>query len=127
MNGVRALKERADSSEALATASPPVQEHHVTSIRVAQHLIDQAGSVALVALGLRDSRQRVACSLSRRFREPDRRPAGCTCNSSFVRVAIVVPGGVDSSGRHRVIPSLLSFIARLAANHDVVVYVLRYH
>ena len=99
----------------------------MTSIRVAQHLIDQAGSVALVALGLRDSRQRVACSLSRRFREPDRRPAGCTCNSSFVRVAIVVPGGVDSSGRHRVIPSLLSFIARLAANHDVVVYVLRYH
>lgn len=46
---------------------------------------------------------------------------------ALVRVALVVPGGVDASGRRRVIPSLLSFIARLATSYEVVVYVLRYH
>ena len=44
-----------------------------------------------------------------------------------MRIALVVPGGVDSSGRHRVIPLLLSFIARLARRHETRVYVLQYH
>ena len=44
-----------------------------------------------------------------------------------MRVALVVTGGVDRSGRERVIPALLSFIERQARRHEVVVYVLRYH
>jgi len=44
-----------------------------------------------------------------------------------MRIALVVSGGVDRSGRERVIPALLWFIERLARRHDVVVYVLRYH
>jgi glycosyltransferase involved in cell wall biosynthesis len=44
-----------------------------------------------------------------------------------MRVALVVAGGVDRSGRERVIPVLLSLIERLARRHHVVVYVLRYY
>lgn len=44
-----------------------------------------------------------------------------------MRIAFVVTGGVDRSGRERVIPTLLSFIERQAARHDLVVYALRYH
>jgi glycosyltransferase involved in cell wall biosynthesis len=44
-----------------------------------------------------------------------------------VRIALVVAGGVDRSGRERVTPALLWLIERLAARHQVVVYVLRYH
>jgi glycosyltransferase involved in cell wall biosynthesis len=44
-----------------------------------------------------------------------------------MRVALVVTGGVDRSGRERVIPALLSFIERQARRHEVVVYALRYH
>src|SRR5712671_1591033 len=44
-----------------------------------------------------------------------------------MRIALVVTGGVDRSGRHHVIPTLLALIERLARRHDVVVYVLRYH
>jgi glycosyltransferase involved in cell wall biosynthesis len=44
-----------------------------------------------------------------------------------MRVALVVTGGVDRSGTERVIPSLLAFIERLARDHDVAVYALRYH
>ena len=36
-------------------------------------------------------------------------------------------GGVDQSGREKVIPALLWLIERLATTHDVFVYVLRYH
>jgi glycosyltransferase involved in cell wall biosynthesis len=39
----------------------------------------------------------------------------------------VVTGGVDRSGTERVIPSLLALIERTARDHDVAVYVLRYH
>jgi len=39
-----------------------------------------------------------------------------------MKVAIVVPGGVDRSGEVRVIPALVSLIARLAAGHDVHVF-----
>jgi len=41
-----------------------------------------------------------------------------------VRVALVVPGGVDRSGRERVIPALLWLIERLAARHELHVFVL---
>jgi len=41
-----------------------------------------------------------------------------------VRIALVVPGGVDRSGEHRVIPALLALIRRLAASHDVHVFAL---
>jgi len=44
-----------------------------------------------------------------------------------MRIAIVVAGGVDRSGRERVIPALLSLIERQARRHQVSVYVLRYH
>jgi glycosyltransferase involved in cell wall biosynthesis len=44
-----------------------------------------------------------------------------------VRIALAVTGGVDRSGRDKVIPSLLWLIERLARHHDVAVYVLRYH
>jgi glycosyltransferase involved in cell wall biosynthesis len=44
-----------------------------------------------------------------------------------VRIALVVTGGVDQSGREKVIPSLLWLIERLARQHEVFVYVLRYH
>lgn len=44
-----------------------------------------------------------------------------------MRIALVASGGFDESGRERVIPSLLWLIERLARQHDVFVYVLRYH
>lgn len=46
-------------------------------------------------------------------------------NTPRLAIALVVPGGVDPSGRH-VIPSLLWFIERLASRHAVHVFVLRY-
>jgi glycosyltransferase involved in cell wall biosynthesis len=39
-----------------------------------------------------------------------------------LKIALVVPGGVDSSGEVRVIPALLALIGRLAAEHDVHVF-----
>lgn len=44
-----------------------------------------------------------------------------------MRIALVATGGFDRSGRERVIPALVWLVDRLAAQHDVVVYVLRYH
>ena len=44
-----------------------------------------------------------------------------------MRIAFVVTGGFDRSGRERIIPSLLWLVERLARTHDVFVYVLRYH
>jgi glycosyltransferase involved in cell wall biosynthesis len=41
-----------------------------------------------------------------------------------VKVALVVPGGVDPSGEHRVIPALLALLSRLASHHDVHVFAL---
>jgi glycosyltransferase involved in cell wall biosynthesis len=41
-----------------------------------------------------------------------------------MRIALVVPGGVDPSGEYRVIPALLSLIARLSRSHDVQVFAL---
>ncbi len=42
-----------------------------------------------------------------------------------MRIALVVPGGVDPSGEYRVIPVLLALIERLAVRHDVQVFALR--
>lgn len=41
-----------------------------------------------------------------------------------MRLALVVPGGVDRSGEYRVIPAILALIERLAARHDVHVFAL---
>jgi glycosyltransferase involved in cell wall biosynthesis len=41
-----------------------------------------------------------------------------------MRLALVVPGGVDASGERRVIPALLALLARLARRHDVRVFAL---
>jgi glycosyltransferase involved in cell wall biosynthesis len=41
-----------------------------------------------------------------------------------MRIAMVVPGGVDRSGEFRVIPTLLSLIERLARDNDVRVFAL---
>jgi glycosyltransferase involved in cell wall biosynthesis len=41
-----------------------------------------------------------------------------------VKIGLVVPGGVDRSGRERVIPVLLWLVERLAARHEVVVFAL---
>ena len=45
----------------------------------------------------------------------------------MMRIALVVAGGVDPSGRERVIPALLWLIERLARRHTLHVFVLRYH
>lgn len=42
-----------------------------------------------------------------------------------MRVALVVPGGVDASGEYRVIPALVAYIGRLARRHEVHVYALQ--
>ncbi|MGC1459141.1 MAG: glycosyltransferase family 4 protein [Steroidobacteraceae bacterium] len=42
-----------------------------------------------------------------------------------MRVALVIPGGVDRSGEVRVIPALLALIERLSRLNDVQVFVLR--
>lgn len=42
-----------------------------------------------------------------------------------MKIALVVPGGVDRSGRERVIPVLLGLIERLAEHHEVRVFALR--
>ncbi|MGN6790235.1 MAG: glycosyltransferase family 4 protein [Rhodanobacteraceae bacterium] len=41
-----------------------------------------------------------------------------------MKLALVVPGGVDRSGEIRVIPALLALIERLARNHEVHVFAL---
>ncbi|WP_371182128.1 glycosyltransferase family 4 protein [Xanthomonas sacchari] len=41
-----------------------------------------------------------------------------------MKLALVVPGGVDRSGEYRVIPAFLSLIERLARAHDLHVFVL---
>lgn len=41
-----------------------------------------------------------------------------------MRIALIVPGGVDRSGEYRVIPALLALIGRLSLHHDVQVIAL---
>src|SRR5450631_2983444 len=41
-----------------------------------------------------------------------------------MRIALVVPGGVDRSLEYRVIPALLALISRLAIHNDVHVFAL---
>lgn len=42
-----------------------------------------------------------------------------------MKLALVVPGGVDRSGEFRVIPALLALLERLAVHHEVHVFALR--
>lgn len=42
-----------------------------------------------------------------------------------MRIALVVPGGVDRSGERRVVPALLALIGRLSLHNDVQVFALR--
>jgi len=42
-----------------------------------------------------------------------------------VKLAVVVPGGVDRSGEVRVVPALLALLKRLASRHEVHVFALR--
>ncbi|UJJ59479.1 glycosyltransferase family 4 protein [Rhodanobacter denitrificans] len=42
-----------------------------------------------------------------------------------MKLALVVPGGVDRSGEYRVIPALLALIERLARSHEVHVFALQ--
>lgn len=42
----------------------------------------------------------------------------------MMRIAVVVPGGVDQSGEYRVIPALLALIGRLSLHHEVHVFAL---
>ncbi len=42
-----------------------------------------------------------------------------------MRIALVVPGGVDRSGERRVIPALVALVRRLATRHELHVYALR--
>jgi glycosyltransferase involved in cell wall biosynthesis len=42
-----------------------------------------------------------------------------------VKIALVLPGGVDRTGEYRVIPVFLALIERLARTHEVHVFVLR--
>jgi glycosyltransferase involved in cell wall biosynthesis len=44
-----------------------------------------------------------------------------------MRIGLVVTGGVDRSGRERVVPSLLWLVERLARRHDVHVFALHYY
>jgi glycosyltransferase involved in cell wall biosynthesis len=41
-----------------------------------------------------------------------------------LKIALVVPGGVDASGERRVIPALLALIARLSGQHELHVFAL---
>ncbi|MGH7500863.1 MAG: glycosyltransferase family 4 protein [Longimicrobiales bacterium] len=41
-----------------------------------------------------------------------------------MRIALIVPGGVDRSGTRRVMPMILALLERLARNHDVHVFAL---
>ncbi len=44
-----------------------------------------------------------------------------------MRIGLIVAGGVDRSGRERVLPELLDFIGRVAARHKLHVFVLQYY
>ena len=41
-----------------------------------------------------------------------------------MRIALIVPGGVDRSGEYRVIPALLALISRLSSHREVHVFAL---
>jgi len=42
-----------------------------------------------------------------------------------MKVALIVPGGVDRGGKVRVIPCLLWMVERLARRHEIHVFALR--
>jgi glycosyltransferase involved in cell wall biosynthesis len=43
----------------------------------------------------------------------------------MMRIAMVVPGGVDRTGEYRIIPALVALISRLSQHNDVQVFALR--
>jgi glycosyltransferase involved in cell wall biosynthesis len=52
-------------------------------------------------------------------------PFGCQrALTTMMRIAVVVPGGVDQSGEYRVIPALLALIERLSLHNEVHVFAL---
>lgn len=51
------------------------------------------------------------------------RGIGCG-DARCMKLALVVPGGVDRSGEYRVIPALLALIARLSIRHELHVFAL---
>jgi len=53
------------------------------------------------------------------------KPARAAPAEARVKIALIVPGGVDRSGEYRIIPALLALISRLAQNHEVHVFALR--
>lgn len=61
---------------------------------------------------------------SRSGASPDRDDRSFAAYDPPVKIALVVPGGVDRSGTERVIPALLSLIERLARRHAVQVVAL---
>jgi glycosyltransferase involved in cell wall biosynthesis len=66
-------------------------------------------------------------AIGRERRDGRRRAHGAMLRRQLacgVRLAIVVPGGVDRSGTERVIPALLWLIERLAARHETHVFAL---
>ena len=44
-----------------------------------------------------------------------------------MKIAFVIPGGVDRSGRDRVVPMFLWLIERIASRHELHVFVLDYY
>src|SRR5580658_5156472 len=76
-------------------------------------------------------RRASARAAARRRRE--RLPRAARCSSwrthgtlpRTMRVALVVPGGVDRSGEYRVIPALLALLAQLTRHHQVEVLALQ--
>ncbi len=44
-----------------------------------------------------------------------------------MRIGLVVAGGVDRSGRERVLPEVLDFVERMARRHELHVFVLQYY
>lgn len=52
-------------------------------------------------------------------------PLAATGRTRAMKVALIVPGGVDRSGTHRVIPCLLWLIERISREHDVHVFSMR--
>src|SRR5213595_3117192 len=60
-------------------------------------------------------------------------PASVTHRATIVRclirmrIGLVVTGGVDASGRERVVPALLWLVGRLARRHDVHVFALHHY